>query len=100
MTVKKPLFSSDRELPLSVALSLIFAIVVLALLPGFAILGYYQSFVLGLALDFTFFSIAAYAFQSVCSTAIMIVAVIVYADLAFPFVMWSFSIIFSRIRVD
>ncbi|KAI6178571.1 hypothetical protein M3Y98_00515200 [Aphelenchoides besseyi] len=37
---------------------------------------------------------------SVCSTAIMIVPVIVYAELAFPFVMWSFSIIFLQIRVD
>ncbi|KAI6203248.1 hypothetical protein M3Y94_00534500 [Aphelenchoides besseyi] len=100
MTAKKTLFSSDREIPLSIALGIIFAIVVLALLPGFAILGYYQSFVLELTLDFTFLSVTSYVFQSICSTAIMIVAVIVYADLAFPFVMWSFAIIFSRIRVD
>ncbi|KAI6241393.1 hypothetical protein M3Y99_00366900 [Aphelenchoides fujianensis] len=103
------------ELPLPVALLLAFAAVVLALLPAFGILGVYQSLVLesGVEVDdsrdghrlpagssFLFAVHSLSGFQFVGLTVMMLAAVVVYADLAFPLVMRAFAAIFARIRVD
>ncbi|KAH7727911.1 hypothetical protein AAVH_04155 [Aphelenchoides avenae] len=95
----KPRVFGNVKVPFNVAIGLLFGILGLAIVPGFYILGYYQSVVMETPTEWSALASAAYVFKFFSSTVAMALAVILYADVSFPLVMFSFGEIFSRIEL-
>ncbi|KAI1724246.1 hypothetical protein Ddc_05466 [Ditylenchus destructor] len=86
-----------RKLSFTTALCILFSILACVLIPGFAILAYYQHVLYIFPAVWTLQSTLFYIVKAIISTFLMIVALVLYSDVAFPLVMYSFGKIFSRI---
>jgi hypothetical protein len=92
-------FLSDIKVPFNVAIGLLFGVITVAIVPGFFILGYYQSVVMTVPQTWSVLAAFFYLVKLLSSTLVMAFAVILYADITFPLVMISFGAIFSRIQL-
>uniref|UniRef100_A0AC34GUZ4 Uncharacterized protein n=1 Tax=Panagrolaimus sp. ES5 TaxID=591445 RepID=A0AC34GUZ4_9BILA len=89
-----------RLFPPKLAISLIFSVVLIALFPAFGILGFFRSLLILTPTVWTFISFITYSIKFITFMSLGIVAILVYADIAFPWVMRKFSEIFMRLRLE
>uniref|UniRef100_A0AC34REU1 Uncharacterized protein n=1 Tax=Panagrolaimus sp. JU765 TaxID=591449 RepID=A0AC34REU1_9BILA len=89
-----------KVIPVKLAISLCFAVVFLAVFPAFGILGYYRSLIIITPVVWTLLTAVIYSFKFIMYTSILLIAIMVYADMAFPWVMRQFSQIFARIDLN
>uniref|UniRef100_A0A7E4V2P0 Serpentine receptor class gamma n=1 Tax=Panagrellus redivivus TaxID=6233 RepID=A0A7E4V2P0_PANRE len=98
------------------AISLMFAVVIVATMPAFAIFGFYKSVIVMTPVVWTLITtlmyslkstkaklkriLKKYPFQFIVYTSILLVAILVYADIAFPWVMRKFGEIFLWVDME
>uniref|UniRef100_A0A914Q4Q5 Uncharacterized protein n=1 Tax=Panagrolaimus davidi TaxID=227884 RepID=A0A914Q4Q5_9BILA len=89
-----------RLIPPKLAISLIFSVILIAIFPAFGILGFFRSLLILTPAVWTLLTFLMYSIKFIAIMSLGIVAILVYADIAFPWVMRKFSEIFMRIRLE
>uniref|UniRef100_A0A7E4V1N7 Serpentine receptor class gamma n=1 Tax=Panagrellus redivivus TaxID=6233 RepID=A0A7E4V1N7_PANRE len=82
------------------AISLMFAVVIVATMPAFAIFGFYKSVIVMTPVVWTLITTLMYSLKFIVYTSILLVAILVYADIAFPWVMRKFGEIFLWVDME
>lgn len=78
-------------------LALLGFVLIGSMIPGFYILAFYQNFVCLTPDEWTITSTIYYIIKAFNSTLALLVALFIYSDAVFPFIMYSFSKIFLRL---
>jgi len=89
-----------KVIPMKWAISLCIAVLLLTVFPAFGILGYYRSLIIMTPVVWTLLTALVYSFKFILYTSIALVAIMVYADIVFPWAIRKFGDIFSRTELN
>ncbi|KAE9554014.1 hypothetical protein FO519_002774 [Halicephalobus sp. NKZ332] len=87
-------------IPIKWAISLCIVIVLLAIFPAFGILGYYRSLIIMTPVVWTLVTALIYSFKFILYTSVALMALMIYADIAFPWIIRKFSEIFTKVELN